>query len=155
MVKGNKAKESKKWVMECPATWPQTVLTYFKLKRRIYFFMYLLQEGWPMGAPVSCSEMNCSRRHVLTKQEILLSKGHLGEEQEDSVAWLEVSGFMMMGLVSRLSLANHSDSGSFLVVHVSLSQDGFQQGGFWEVVGHVVSPCEMNFPKFFWLVLSY
>ena len=47
--------------------------------------------------------------------------------------WLAVLGFMVMGLVSGLSLANHSDSGSFLVAHASLSQDGFQQGGFWEV----------------------
>ena len=38
-----------------------------------------------------------------------------------------------MGLVSGLSLANHSDSGSFLVVRTSLSQDGFQRDGFWEV----------------------
>ena len=37
---------------------------------------------------------------------------------------------MVMGLVSGLSLADYSDSGSFLVV---LSQDGFQRGGFWEV----------------------
>ena len=38
-----------------------------------------------------------------------------------------------MGLVSSLSLANHSYSGSFLVAHALLSQDGFRQGGFWEV----------------------
>ena len=37
---------------------------------------------------------------------------------------------MVMGLVSGLALANYSDSGSFLV---ALSQDGLQQGGFWEV----------------------
>ena len=46
--------------------------------------------------------------------------------------WLAVSGFMAMGIVSGLSLVNHSEAGSFLVVHVLLSQDGFQQGGFWE-----------------------
>ena len=40
--------------------------------------------------------------------------------------WLAVSSFMVIGLVSGLSLANHSDSGSFLVVHASLSQDGLQ-----------------------------
>ena len=34
-----------------------------------------------------------------------------------------------MGLVSGLSLANYSDSESFLVVHALFSQDGF-----WEVV---------------------
>ena len=47
--------------------------------------------------------------------------------------WLAASGFMAMGLVSGVSLANHSDSGSFLVARTSLSQDGFQRGGFWEV----------------------
>ena len=41
-----------------------------------------------------------------------------------------------MGLVSGLSLANHSDSESFLVVHALFSQVGCQRG-FWEVVGHV------------------
>ena len=55
--------------------------------------------------------------HVLTKQEILLGKG----TQENCSA---VSGFMVMGLVSGWSLANHSTSESFLVVHASLSQDG-------------------------------
>ena len=45
-----------------------------------------------------------------------------------------------MGLVSGLSLANHFDSKSFLVVHALFSQDGCQRGGFWEVVGRVVSP---------------
>ena len=45
-----------------------------------------------------------------------------------------------MRLVSGLSLASHracpwSDSGSFPVVHTSLSQDGFQREGFWEVGG--------------------
>ena len=48
-----------------------------------------------------------------------------------------------MGLVSRLSLANHSDSESFLVMHALFSQDGCQRG-FWEVVGHVVSPFDLS-----------
>ena len=47
--------------------------------------------------------------------------------------WLAVLGFMVMGLASGLSLANHSDSRSFLVACASLSQGGFQQEGFWEV----------------------
>ena len=51
---------------------------------------------------------------------------------------------MVMGLVSRLSLANHSDSESFLVVHALFSQDGCQREGFWEVVGHVVSPFDLS-----------
>ena len=47
---------------------------------------------------------------------------------------------MVMGLVSELSLANHSDSESFLVVHALFSQDGCQRAGFWGVVRQVVSP---------------
>ena len=51
---------------------------------------------------------------------------------------------MVMGLVSGLSLADHSDSESFLVVHTLFSQDGCQQEGFWEVVRHVVSPFDLS-----------
>ena len=58
--------------------------------------------------------------------------------------WLAVSSFMEVGLVSGLSLANHSDSGSFLVAHLLFSQDVFQQGGFWEVAGHMVSPFDLS-----------
>ena len=60
---------------------------------------------------------------------------------------LPVSGFMGMGLVPGLSLASHSDSGSLLVVNTSLSQGGFQQGGFWEV-GRMYGPAN---PLFFGL----
>ena len=35
-----------------------------------------------------------------------------------------VLSFMVMGLVSGWSLANHSNSEAFLVAHASLSQDG-------------------------------
>ena len=61
-----------------------------------------------------------------------------------SATWLTVSGFMMMGLVSRFSLANHSNSESFLVVYASLSQDGCWREGFWEVDGHAVSPFDLS-----------
>ena len=40
--------------------------------------------------------------------------------------------FIVTGLVSGLSLANHSDSESFLVVNAWLSQDRFQWKRFWE-----------------------
>ena len=68
--------------------------------------------------------------------------------------WLAVSGFMVMGLVSGLSLANHSDSGSFLVASALLSQDGFQQEGFWEDMWTSVSCLLLTFPKFFRLVVA-
>ena len=41
-------------------------------------------------------------------------------------------------------MANHSDSESFLMVHALLIQDGFQQEGFWEVVGHLASPLDLS-----------
>ena len=53
--------------------------------------------------------------------------------------WLTASGFMVMELVSELSLGNHSDSEFFLVAHALLSQDGCQREGFWEMIRHVVS----------------
>jgi len=53
-------------------------------------------------------------------------------------------GVMVMGLVSGLSLANHSDPESFLVVHALFSQDGCQGEGFWDVVRYVVSPFDLS-----------
>ena len=51
---------------------------------------------------------------------------------------------MVMGLVSGVCLAHPSDSEPFLVVHVLFSQDGRWREGFWEVVGHVVSPFDLS-----------
>ena len=48
------------------------------------------------------------------------------------------------GISFRLSLANHSDSESFLFVHALFSQDGWQREGFYEAVGHVVSPFDLS-----------
>ena len=72
----------------------------------------------------------------MTKQETLLGKGAQVESsgvREQGGLFCRVPGFIALGLVSRLSLANHSDSGSFLVACSSLSQDGCQREGFWEV----------------------
>ena len=75
----------------------------------------------------------------------------MGGEQEGkgtqdgcSAMWLTVSGFMVMRLVPGFSLAHHSDSGSFLVAHALLSQDGCQGEGFLEGVGHVASPFDLS-----------
>ena len=87
---------------------------------------------------------------MLTKQEILLGKGtrmessRVREPRRTALPHGSQSpGFMVMGLVSGLSLANHSDSESFLVVHTLFSQDGCQRG-FWEVVGYVVSLFDLS-----------
>ena len=66
-----------------------------------------------------------------------------------------------MELVSGLSLGSHCDSGSFRVLCALLSQDGFQQEGFWEV-GRTFGLANVNpssllltFPEFFWLMAAY
>ena len=83
--------------------------------------MVLLQEGdlfqgQKAGSGLTLRNELSKETHVLTKQEILLGRGAQAEQegkgtQENSSATcLTVSGFMVMGLVSRLSLTNHSDS---------------------------------------------
>ena len=65
----------------------------------------------------------------LTKQDTFIGKGSPGREQEGkgtqdcSALWPAVSHFMVMRLVLGC-LFNHSDSGSFLMVHALSSQDG-------------------------------
>ena len=83
------------------------------------------------------------------KAKGFIGKGRLGGgrrviQENSSAIWLSVLGFMVTGLVSGLSLASHSDSESFLVVQALFSQDGHQRGGFWEVVGYVVSPFDLS-----------
>ena len=86
---------------------------------------------------------------MLTKQEILLGKGtwvessRVREPRNSSVTWLTVLDVMVMGLVSGVFSQSY-DSESFLVVHALFSQDGCQRGGFWEVVGQMVSPFDLS-----------
>ena len=96
-------------------------------------------QGPKVGSCLTLKDEMSKETQVLTKQETV-GKRHLGGDQQGkgtqencSAMWLAVSGFMVMGLVSGLSLANASDSGSFPVVHTSLSQAGFQCEHFWEV----------------------
>ena len=118
----------------------------------------VLQEGRPLPGSESMLLSN-TRKWIVRgdtcadKARDFIGKGSLGRQQEGkgtqencSATWLTVLGFMVMGLVSGLSLANHSDSGSFLVAHASLSQDGCQWKGFWEVVGYMVSPFDLTLP---------
>ena len=87
--------------------------------------------------------MNCPRRTCADKVRGFIGKGAQGESRrarEPSRTAL----FHGDGSSFQLSLANHSDSESFLVVHALFSQDGCQREGFWEVVGHVVSPSELS-----------
>ena len=91
--------------------------------------------GTPLQGPKSGSCVTLrnalSEETRADKARDFTGKGHPGGEQEGkgtqencSATWLAVLGFMVMGLVSRWSLANHSNSESFLVAQSSLSQDG-------------------------------
>ena len=115
--------------------------------------MILLQETGPLPG-LETGLLSNTRKWIVRgdacadKAKDFIGKGHPGGEQGGegtqqncSVMWLAVLGFMVMGLVS---LANHSDSESFLVVHALFSQDGCQREGFWEVVGQVVSPFDLS-----------
>ena len=81
--------------------------------------MVLLQEGGPLPGPETglfTQKWIVWGDTSADKARDFIGKGCPGGEQEGkgtqencSVTWLAVSGFMVMGLVSRLSLANHSD----------------------------------------------
>ena len=115
-----------------------------------------LQEGGPLPGPETGFLSNTWKWIIrgdirADKARDYFGKGRPGGEQEgkgtqenSSVTWLAALGFMVMGLVSGLSLANYSDSESFLVVHALFSQDGCQREGFWDVVRQVVSPFDLS-----------
>ena len=87
--------------------------------------------------------MTCPGRPHADKARGVVGKGRLGGELAGqgapgncSASWLGAWGFMVMGLVWGLSLANHSDTGASLVACASLSQDGLHPEGLGRLVGH-------------------
>ena len=101
-----------------------------------------------LGSCLTLGNELSEETHVLTKQEILLGKGSRLESsrvrESRRTALPRGRGFMVMELISGWSLANHSDSKSFLVVRALFRQDGCQREGFWEVVRYVVSPFDLS-----------
>ena len=65
--------------------------------------------------------------------------------------WLTVSGFMVMGLVSGWSLANHSNSECFLVVYTSKMDAREKDSGRWSDLWWLL----LTFPELFQLVVAY
>ena len=116
---------------------------------------HLLQEGGPLPGPETGLLSN-TRKWIVRGDTCWQSKRFYwerapgwravgkGTQENCSAAWLAVLGFMVMGLVSGWSLANHSNSESFLVAHASLSQDGCWREEFWEVDGQAVSPLHLS-----------
>ena len=84
--------------------------------------------------------------------------------QDCSATWLAALGFMVMGLVSGLSLADHPDSGSFLVApHHSAKTDASKEDA-GRLVGHthwhLFSPFNLSLfltssSSWWWLGSSY
>ena len=115
----------------------------------------LLQEGRPLPRPESGLLSNSWKWVVWWDTQADKAKNFIGKRRLDReqvkgnqevcfAMGLAVLGFMVMGLVSGLHLANYSDLGSFPVAHALLCQDGCQQEGFWEVLGHVTSPFDLS-----------
>ena len=82
-----------------------------------------LVQGLKLGSRLTLGNELSEETHA-DKARDFIGKGHPGGEQEAkgtqencSAERLEVSGFMVMGFVSRWSLASLSNSESFLVVH--------------------------------------
>ena len=113
----------------------------------------MLQEVEPLfqglGFCLTLGNELCEETHELTKQEPLLGRGTRAEssrvrEPRRTVLPHGSQSQILWWWESRLSLANHSDSESFLVAHALLSQDGRQREGFWEVLGHIVSLFDLS-----------
>ena len=103
-------------------------------------------QGLKGGSCLTLGNELSEETHVLTKQETLLGKGPrvessgVGEPRRTAHSL----GFYGDGISFWLSLVHDSDSESFLVVQALFNQDGCQREGFWEVVGHVVSPFDLS-----------
>ena len=98
--------------------------------------LVLLQEGGPLPGPGS-GLLSKTRKWIVQgdtcadNAKDFIGKGSQadssrvrGPRRTAETALVAVSGFMVIGLVSELSLANHSDSEPFLVMHALLHQDG-------------------------------
>ena len=111
-------------------------------------------KGHPFQGPKlgSCLTLGneLSKETHTDKARDFIGKGHPGGEQEgkgtqenSSVTWLSVSGFMVMGLVSELSLANHSDSESWWCTPCSAKMDAREKdSGRWSDM--LVSPFDLS-----------
>ena len=109
-----------------------------------------------MGSYLKLRNELSKETRVLTKQEILLERTPgqgKGTEENCSSKWLTVSGFMVMGLVSGLSLANHlTQSPSWWCTPCPAKMDASEKDSRrWSDMWYL----PLTFPEFFWLVVTY
>ena len=103
-----------------------------------------------MGSCLTLGNGLSEEIHMLTRQEALLGRGAgwraAGKGSPGGLPChvARSLGFYGDEISFRVSFGQSSDSESFLVAHALLSQDGCQREGFWEVVGHVVSPFDLS-----------
>ena len=91
-----------------------------------------------MGSCLTFRNELSQETQLLTKRETLLGNVTWAErarrvKEPRRTALPRGSQSPALGLVSMFSQTSRSDSGSFLVASASLSQEGFQWRGFWEV----------------------
>ena len=94
--------------------------------------------------------MNCLRRHMCWQSKRFywervpgwraVGSGNPGEQLSLVARSL---GFFGDGISFWVVFSSHSDSESFMVVPTLFSHDGYHWG-FWEMVGHVVSPFDLS-----------
>ena len=125
----------------------------------------LLQEGGSLPGPETRLWSNTQKWVVqgdtcADKARDFIGEGPPGGEQEGqgtqencSATWPAVSGFMVMGLVSGLSLANHlTQSPSRWYTPYLAKMDASEKGsGKWSDTLCLL----LIFPKLFWLVIAY
>ena len=131
---------------------------------RVNDAIQLLQEEGPLPGPETGLLSNTWKWIVrgdtcADKARDFIGKEHPGGEHEGngtqencSVTWLAVSGFMVMGLVAGLSLANHSDSESLVVQACLAKMDAREKdSGRWSDRWCLL----LTFLQLFWLVEAY
>ena len=138
----------------------------FALKLQEQWLTKLLQEvGPPPGTEsrlLSNTQKWIVRGDTCAEKADFIGKRCLGGEQQGkgtqedrSATWVAASGFMVMGLVSRLSLANHSDSGCFQGVHAIAQPRWMPSRGTRDVGTTYSLVCLLlTFRKFFRWVLA-
>ena len=100
---------------------------------------YVAGRTWEWALVLTLWKVLLEETHVLTKQEgvgkgwVRVESSRIRKPGRTALPRGPPSHFMVIGLLSRLSLPNHSHSGSFLVACTSLSPDGFHWEEFWEI----------------------
>ena len=106
-------------------------------------------QGLKVGSCLTLRNELSKETHVLTKQEILLGRGTQWraegkEPRRTGLPHGSQSRVLWWWDSFRVVFSQSFWLESFLVAQASLSQDGCQREGFWEVIRHVASPFDLS-----------